>query len=204
MTALQGSLFSDYELRSTDDILREHHYLGPIARSSYTYRDADGILLFGNPTSRYLPSRRWLELIRWCIIGGHNAGSRQWASAVRWLRSECPDVTTVVSYSDPDVGHTGALYRASNWLWAPTWMRLREPPSRGGHWKAGAPIGSVKDRWVFLLQPDPERQSLLSVHDDALMRRMPWASYVEPTWNGTHHHSGGGDYRRWLSTKDQS
>ena len=37
-------------------------------------------------------------------------------------------VSTVVSYSDPSAGHTGSLYRACNWIWAPTWLRLRPPP----------------------------------------------------------------------------
>lgn len=105
-----------------------------------------------------------------------------------WLRQTRPDATTVVSYSDPSVGHTGALYRACNWFWAPTWHRLRPAPSGHGKWTKGGKVEAVKDRWVFCLAPDAEREALLAVQDDALKRRMPWAEYRE---------GRGGDYKRW-------
>lgn len=109
------------------DLLREQHYLGPIGRG-LAWRDERGALVIANPTARRLPQDTWAELVRWCILGRvKNAGSQQWAAAVRALRVERPELTTIVSYSDPSQGHTGALYRACNWLWAPTWHRLRPP-----------------------------------------------------------------------------
>jgi hypothetical protein len=84
-----------------------------------------------------------------------------------------------VSYSDPSVGHTGALYRACNWWWAPTWHRLRPPPSGNGSWSDGR-VQSVKDRWIFPLRPDPDRAGVLLVKDASLLRAMPLARYVEP------------------------
>src|SRR4051812_20221219 len=114
---------------SADELLAERHYLGPSTRGE-VYRDDYGVMVFANPSSRMLPQDRWLELVRWCIVSETaNAGSRQWRGARRWLLKEYLNVTTIVSYSDPSVGHSGALYRACNWLWAPTWHRLREPPS---------------------------------------------------------------------------
>ena len=178
-------------------VLSEHHYLGPTARGQ-VYQDADGVLVFANPVSRHLPQQTWLELARWCITGGPNAGSRQWKRVVAWLRENAPSITTVVSYSDPSVGHTGALYRACNWLWAPTWMRLREPPSGMGSWD-GIKRQAVKDRWVYPLLPDPERASRLVIDDEGLKRRYPWASFQEPVWKKSHPilSTGGGDYKRW-------
>lgn len=175
------------EWLGANQILASMHYLGPINRGSL-YRDEFGLLVLANPSSRRLPQYRWLELVRWCLFGTKNGGSMQWRRVTRWLKDTRPDVTTIVSYSDPSVGHTGALYRASNWLWAPTWHRLREPPSGNGKWKASGKRQAVKDRWIFCLAADPNREQLLAVHDESILKKYPWAQYREKT---------GGDYKRW-------
>lgn len=153
-------------IASTAEFLRATHYLGP-ARRGFAYEDEFGVAIFANPSSRYLPHDRWLELIRWCLIGVPNGGSQQWKRIVRWLREHHPEITTVVSYSDPSQGHTGALYKASNWRWAPTWHRLRPPPSGNGAWD-GEHRQEVKDRWIYALKADAEREELLRVKDDSL------------------------------------
>lgn len=199
-------------------ILEDQHYLGPSHRARFTYEDEFGVMVFAAPTSRHLPSK-WLELVRWCLVGEviqamqwdviesrhltgpnggrANAGSRQWKRAKRWL-VERSQASTVVSYSDPSVGHTGALYRACGWLWAPTWHRLSPPPSGNGRWTQKAE--SVKDRWVALLTPDPHRVETLRVKDAGVVQRMPWAEYREPRWKRGHAqlHTGGGDYARFV------
>lgn len=163
---------------SVAHVLAEHHYLGSTKRGM-AWRDDFGIIIVAPPTARHIPTG-WLELVRWCITSREkNAGSRQWAAFVRALRKARPDVTTIVSYSDPSQGHTGALYRACNWLWAPTWHRLRPPPSGNGSWKPGE-VQSVKDRWIFRLRRDPARVELLTVKDPAALRKHPWAVYAEP------------------------
>src|SRR5262245_60944398 len=141
------SLFGD-EAMSANEILARDHYLGPSSRG-FVYRDEFGIIVFANPSSRRLPQYRWLELVRWCLRGQKNDGSQQWRHVVAFLRREHPEITTIVSYSDPSYGHTGALYRACNWLWAPTWHRLREPPTGNGNWGTGRQ--AVKDRWIYPL-----------------------------------------------------
>jgi hypothetical protein len=138
------------------------HYLGARNRG-LAWSDEYGVLILAKPTSRYLPNDgTWLELIRWCLVGEPNGGSRQWSRVRKWLQREHPEVTTIVSYSDPSACHTGALYKACNWTWAPTWHRLKPPPSGNGSWKEGAPQ-SVKDRWVFVLRPDDRRDEILRV-----------------------------------------
>lgn len=150
--------------RTVAHYLDELHYLGATGRG-FAWSDELGVLVLAKPTARRLPQDgTWLELVRWCLTGEKNGGSRQWARVVRWLRSERPDVTTVVSYSDPSVGHTGALYKACNWTWAPTWHRLFPPPTGNGSWKDGQ-AQSVKDRWVYCLRPDARRDEILSVKD---------------------------------------
>lgn len=176
-------------------VLDSNHYLGA-ARRGFAWSDEFGVMVLGSPASRSLPHDRWIELTRWCLNGTKNGGSQQWARVWRWLYENRPDITTVVSYSDPGVGHTGALYRACNWLWAPTWLRLRPPPSGNGSWQKGK-VEAVKDRWVFPLRADDEREGILQVNDTALKKRMPEAEYREPRFKrgrpvtGT----GGGQYK---------
>jgi len=168
-------------------LLRERHYLGPIDRGA-AWIDEYGCIVIAAPTSRRLPRETWLELARWCLLGAKNGGSQQWSGFVRALKRARPDVTTVVSYSDPSAGHTGALYRACNWWWAPTWHRLRPPPTGNGAW-SNRERESVKDRWIFPLRSDPARPTILRVNDDAILRRWAWAEYHEP---------GGVPWKRWI------
>jgi hypothetical protein len=148
-------------------ILKEKHYLGETNRG-FAWHDEFGVVVLASPTSRHLPND-WLELTRWCLYGQQNGGSQQWKRIAKYLKGH-HSATTVVSYSDPSVGHTGSLYKACNWVWAPTWQRLRPPPSQGGSWD-GKKIQSVKDRWVYCLKYDERRQEVLSVKDEALRKK---------------------------------
>lgn len=178
-------------------LLADQHYLGPSHRAVFTYQDDFGVMVFAAPTARNLPGT-WFELVRWCLVGGINAGSQQWKAGQAVLR-DFP-TTTVVSYSDPSVGHTGALYRACNWLWAPTWHRLFPTPTGNGSWKAGE-VQAVKDRWIAVLKPDSAREAALKV-DDGRIRRIQWAEYREPKWKRgvPQLATGGGDYQRFMKS----
>jgi hypothetical protein len=198
-------------------ILEDRHYLGRSHRAKLTWEDDHGVMVFAAPSSRNLP-KDWLELVRWCVVGevvqaqqgdviesrhlaGHgdreNHGSRQWKAAKRWLMTQSA-ATTVVSYSDPSVGHTGALYRACGWLWAPTWHRLFPPPTGQGQWTTNGKSEAVKDRWVALLRPDESRTNALAVRDGRI-KRIAWAEYREPRWKRgiPQLTTGGGDYKKW-------
>lgn len=176
-------------------VLVGRHYLGPTKQAAFALRDEHGVMVFSRPRGRNVPPT-WIELVRWCLLDG--GGTRQWAAALPLVRSAFPDATTLISYSDPSVGHTGALYRACNWLWAPTWHRLRPPPTGNGAWSPDKKQG-VKDRWVFPLRPDAAREEALCVKDAALQRTMAWASYREPRWRGQRFNpaTGGGDFKRF-------
>lgn len=168
-----------YRLSTAEEVnplLTEYHYLGPIKSGKIT------AVVIGEtevpvcaqvwrpPISRRLPTDgTWLELSRWCLTpaAGKNAGSRQHAAAVRLLAHL--EVTTLVSYSDPSQGHTGALYRACNWLWSPTWQRLRPPPTGAGNWGTDK-IQHVKDRWIFPIARDPRRDEILMINDRGAIR----------------------------------
>jgi hypothetical protein len=156
---------------------RRNEFSAPTKRSAYQRS--------GGICECYLLARRGIKGFsldgcgRCLVRRVPNDGSQQWAAFVRALRILRPDVTTIVSYSDPSQGHTGALYRACNWWWAPTWHRLRPPPTGNGAWTEGKQE-SVKDRWIFPLAPDAARPIILRAQDDAILRRWPWAEYREP------------------------
>ena len=152
------------------------HYLGRPKRRSLEYADEFGWVTFSNPTSRRLP-QDWLELNRWILIGRKNGGSQQWSRVVAWLHNAAPACTTVVSYSDPGAGHSGSLYKACNFIAAPTWHALAPPPSGNGT-RAGKKHG-VKLRWIYPLLADPRRAETLPL-DESYQRRFPGRSYVEP------------------------
>jgi len=184
---------------AVNPVLEVRHYLGG-ARRGFGWADEWGVMVFSNPTSRRLPQRRWLELTRWCLDGHKNGGSRQWAAVSRWLRNARPEVTTVISYSDPGAGHTGALYRACNWRWAPTWHRLVPPPSGNGT-RSGKAQG-VKDRWVYPLAPDESRAALLGV-PESYARRFPCARYEEPRFRRDRPVGGGANYKAWKHAQQE-
>jgi hypothetical protein len=58
-------------------------------------------------------------------VAPYNAISRLLARVRRWFRSERRDVSLLVTTVDPNLGFTGASYRASNWQ---EWMRVRPRP----------------------------------------------------------------------------
>lgn len=155
-------------IAEANDLLRDHHYLGPVdwgrlVICQWAGGEVVGAMVWRQPTSRRLPSDgSWLELSRWCLTpaGGQNAGSRMHRYAVETIRRLFPQVTTLVSYSDPSIGHTGSLYRACNWRWRPTWVQLKPPPSGGGSWD-GVTRQEPKARWVFEVRRDAKREDFL-------------------------------------------
>jgi hypothetical protein len=150
------------DLGATSLLLSSHHYLGPARSCRVAYAGwVDGVMVcaqvYRHPTSRMLPHDTWLELSRWCITpdAGKNAGSRMMGWAKRQLRRSYPELTTLVSYSDPVHGHLGTLYRASGWVSNPThhseaFHRYGGYPSGHGSWD-GTHVSTPKDRWIYHL-----------------------------------------------------
>ena len=145
-------------------LLQAEHYLGPVTGARVCFAAfAEDVMaacqVWRWPTARMLPSDgSWLELSRWCIAehAETNTGSRMMGYVRRWLRREMPQVRTLVSYSDPVHGHTGTLYRASGWTYAPTHHGERYDangkgyPSGHGSWN-GVDQMSPKHRWTVAL-----------------------------------------------------
>lgn len=174
-----------------NSLLVNEHYLGPSRAGQYCYAgwlndELVAAMVFRWPTARHLPcDGTWLELSRWCLTSdaGKNAGSRMMGWVARHLRRHSPRVDLLVSYSDPSQGHTGALYRASGWVWAPTWHRLSPPPTGNGSWN-GRDHQSVKDRWLFALTPAGsalvENKAGATESSQSVRRLLSSASLAEP------------------------
>jgi len=105
------------------DFVREHHYSRACPPGMHWFSalyegKVVGAMLFRRPS---LPKTREaygvdLELSRLVMLdeAGRNSESRFIGWALRWLRrnTKC---SAVISFADPEAGHSGIVYRASNW-----------------------------------------------------------------------------------------
>jgi hypothetical protein len=79
-----------------------------------------GVIVFALPPretmKRYSVSLAW-ELARLYIMDSEPFNSETWfmARAIKFVRSNFPQVKALISYADPSAGHTGVIYRAANW-----------------------------------------------------------------------------------------
>ena len=73
-----------------------------------------GAAVFGKPMSRNLDPTL-LELRRFCLIDDtpRNTESYFLSMCLRWLRKNT-DVTKVITFADPNQGHQGTIYKATN------------------------------------------------------------------------------------------
>lgn len=154
--------FETCQLSEANQLLTQHHYLGAAKASRQCFAawkcdELVACMVWRWPTARMLPSDgSWLELSRWCLtpMSGANSGSQMMSWVVRWIRRNMPEVTTLVSYSDPVHGHTGSLYKASNWQYEPTHIGRRYDldgigfPSGNGSWN-GVDKATPKHRWIY-------------------------------------------------------
>jgi hypothetical protein len=69
-------------------------------------------------TSEGLEQFEVLELDRFLIVPGaaaENLGSKIMSTVIQTIKKTKPNITALVSFADPAHGHTGGLYKASNW-----------------------------------------------------------------------------------------
>ncbi len=103
------------------DLIEQNHYTGrwPAGKSIvYAYEDA--IVVIGIPAnfniSKWLGCRVW-ELTRLWAPDGHRANLLTQAIAEAVCRFKQRDLAdALIAYADPNVGHTGGVYRAASWV----------------------------------------------------------------------------------------
>jgi len=115
--------------RVSRKILEKHHYARYGREASITYlaylQDVPIAVAKISPvvrvevaTSIGMDPAAVLELDRLCIVPDYqvkNLASKFLSMVVRSLKKDRPSVSVLVSFADPEHGHSGTVYRASNW-----------------------------------------------------------------------------------------
>ena len=133
-----------------------------------------------------------LELIRLHIDDGYgkNVESLVIGKSFEWLRQNDPRVKVLISYADPEVGHAGKIYQATNWLYQGCGVSKLMPDyslqlEEGGPWMHSRTVGqkfgnkkienlakaightfyrkeeTAKHRYIYFLCDKKERKRLL-------------------------------------------
>ncbi len=116
-------LLSDVRL-----FIETHHYSHSVngVKVSYCFKVSYDSHLIGAVLFGAMSTTAWrkfgeaesdvLELRRLCLLpaAGPNSESRVVGWCLRWIRKNALRVKIVVSYADPAYGHSGVIYRASN------------------------------------------------------------------------------------------
>ena len=86
-----------------------------------------GCMTYGHPVSNRaidsiaegLALDEVLELTRLFVVDGTEKNTESFfiGQSFEWLRKHAPEVKVLISYADPEQGHTGMIYRATNWLY---------------------------------------------------------------------------------------
>jgi len=86
-----------------------------------------GVAVYGHPVGRnaalsvspLVNEKEVLELTRLWISDSEGKNTESWflGQTFRWLREYASDIKVLISYSDPNAGHVGIIYQATNWLY---------------------------------------------------------------------------------------
>ncbi len=119
---------SPCERSEIKDFIEEYHYSGSIngVRSTYCFKmerngELIGAMLYGqlamaNAYKKYADREEdVIELRRLCLIDDTPKNSESYfiGRTLRWLKKNT-DIRKVVSYADPNYGHQGTVYQATN------------------------------------------------------------------------------------------
>ena len=81
-----------------------------------------GAVLYGRGTNRHIGSQYELdqfeicELVRVALTDHKTPVSQIVAQTLKELKATNPGLRLVISYADPEQGHSGVIYKAGNWL----------------------------------------------------------------------------------------
>jgi hypothetical protein len=130
-------MIQDYTINTTNTVLNEpglkdfiiqNHYSGSVARGSRNYilkvkGKITGVIQFGIPTGRNCSTygKNVLELKRMVICETMPKNTASWfiAKCLKDIKLNT-DYTDILSYADPQYGHSGTVYKASNFKYLGT------------------------------------------------------------------------------------
>jgi hypothetical protein len=108
-------LITDFHYSKSSRSQQQKHVFKLIDNRSNTLV---GVAIYGNPMSRHYNKLETIELRRLCLIDDtpKNTESYFIGQTLRWL-GRYTDYKQVVSFADPNHGHAGTIYKASNFLY---------------------------------------------------------------------------------------
>ena len=119
--------------------MSKHHYSKTCPNLYYSFgfyysEDLVCVLCFGPPSGRLLAqaimeggtASNISELVRLFAFdwGPKNTESYCIGKAIQWIQENCPKLEVLVSYADPNEGHVGTIYQATNWLYTGQGSRI--------------------------------------------------------------------------------
>lgn len=158
------------------------HYMKRVPSSMVAFSvfnasgDWAGVIIYALGASRRLAGSvgfaqgQVFELVRVALNGKQESTGKAIAISLRLLKRHAPLCKAVVSFADPDQGHKGVIYQATNWIYLGKMKNqveyLLDGKPRHGR-SIGSKIGSVKGlktvpisgkhKYVYPLQPETRR-----------------------------------------------
>lgn len=160
-----------------ESFVKKHHYTKKLSSARYTLglfhiseeehsffsgsnETLIGCLVYGHPVSNATVTSVFktipleldsiLELTRLVILDGYGKNIESFfiGQSFKWLRDNDKKVKVLISYADPEQGHTGLIYRATNWLYQGCGAGKLMPDFsirtlEGGDWMHSRTVGSV-------------------------------------------------------------
>ena len=86
-----------------------------------------GTICYGDPIGRHsgasisesISRKAVFELVRLFVHDGYGSNIESYliGEGFKWLKQNRKDIKALISYSDPQQGHVGTIYQATNWLY---------------------------------------------------------------------------------------
>ena len=118
-----GELFEDARKSAIDMVVKNHYTRGVPSGKSHYFQFREAIVVWSIPANKNIAKFLlgyhgvvW-ELSRLWAPDGHepNLLTQAISHGVKFIRQvEKPDI--LVSYADPNAGHTGGVYKAASWI----------------------------------------------------------------------------------------
>lgn len=127
----------DYIVKSINkkiakQLIVANHYSGSWtackhAIGMYKEKSIVGVAVYGTPIGRHasisisplIKEGQVLELTRLWVNDTEGKNTESWflGQTFRWLKQNDKDTKVLLSYSDPNAGHVGIIYQATNWIY---------------------------------------------------------------------------------------
>ncbi len=162
------------------NIILKYHYshTWPVAKLSlgmYVDSKLNAVVVYGHSASARmsgsLPSENYWELQRLFSFdwAGKNTESYLIAASIRYIKQNHKEIDCLISFADPEQGHVGTIYQATNWLYCgisdPTGGYIYKFDGKWEHTRStGARLGTRVHEKILKMYPDIEYRKVIRKH----------------------------------------